>query len=405
MHSRWTRPRSLIVGIALVALVATGCRWNFEVLDGHGGAHGRLNNTTGGYSTGVVYNGRPHVFYYDYVDETLRHAYHNGSFWAFETLDGNGGGAGRVNSAVGFNPTATVSGNRLRVFYYDIDAKALRHAYYVPGGGWGFETLDGNGGPNGRTIADVGRFGAALDYRGRPQVFYYDFTNGLLRRGEWTGHTWIFENFDGDFNGARGRISADVGDVTNATAVYDWVPHVFYWDRTDGYLRHGYWDGANWQRETIDGNGAGNGRVPWDAGQFPSVVMYNGRPHVFYQDTHFSDLRHGYYADGAWFFETLDGHRNGPNGQTSSSVGDYSSATLVGGKPNVFYNSAGESTQRRGWWTGNEWRFQTFDGIGGPDGQVNHLTGWDNAALRSGGTPHVFSYDPTAGTLRHAWFG
>ncbi|MCZ7531766.1 MAG: hypothetical protein M5U31_16385 [Acidimicrobiia bacterium] len=46
-----------------------------------------MESNVGRYSSVLLYNGRPHVFYWDQNSGGLRHAYDNGQFWAFETLD------------------------------------------------------------------------------------------------------------------------------------------------------------------------------------------------------------------------------------------------------------------------------------------------------------------------------
>ena len=78
-----------------------------------------------------------------------------------------------------FNPVV-LYGGRPHVFYQDATNRNLRHAYYT-GTAWGFETFDGAGGPNGRIVADTGLTNTAVPYKGRPHVFYYDRTGGNLR--------------------------------------------------------------------------------------------------------------------------------------------------------------------------------------------------------------------------------
>lgn len=136
----------------------------------------------GDHSAVVLIDGRPHVFYRGL--QTLRHAYYNGLFWAFETLDGEGGPHGRTNANVGAFNAVVLYGGRPHVFYQDATNRNLRHAYFT-GTAWGFETLDGAGGPNGRIVADTGLTNAAVSNWGRPEVFYYDRTGGNLR------HAWF----------------------------------------------------------------------------------------------------------------------------------------------------------------------------------------------------------------------
>ncbi|MCZ7531762.1 MAG: hypothetical protein M5U31_16365 [Acidimicrobiia bacterium] len=71
----WAAQRVLLVGVVVAALFATGCEWNFETLDGHqNGPSGQVSADVGAYGSSVIYNGRPHVFYYASGGD-LRHAY------------------------------------------------------------------------------------------------------------------------------------------------------------------------------------------------------------------------------------------------------------------------------------------------------------------------------------------
>ena len=144
----------------------------------------------------VLYNGRPHVFYYDSTDDTLRHAYYNGVAWAFEILDGNGG-------------------------------------------------------PNGRVVSNVGEYGATILYNGRPHVFYHADALNSLRHAYYNGTTWAFETLDG----VNGRINATVGVEQRRTILYNGRPHAFYYDANNGNLRHAYYNGSAWGFETLDGAG------------------------------------------------------------------------------------------------------------------------------------------------------
>ncbi len=220
--------RNLLVVVATTALLSTGCVWSFETLDGdHNGPTGSIDANVGTYNATVLYNGRPHVFYYAQTGGNLRHAYYNGLAWVFETLDGAGGPTGRIN-------------------------------------------------------ADVGTDSAAVLYNGRPHVFYRDETNDDLRHGYYNGTAWVFETLDGA-GGSAGRTTHSVG-VFNTVTLYNGRPHVFYYDATTVDLRHGYWNGQFWAFETLDGAGGPNGRINAGVGWYSAVVIYNGRPHVFHHN-------------------------------------------------------------------------------------------------------------------------
>src|SRR2546425_610553 len=104
-------------------------------------------------------SGTVHVFYHDEIAGTLRHASRQGTgAWMFETVDGAGGGNGRISAIVGDWPTAVLYRNELHVFYFDSTNQNVRHAVLdAARTNWRFEGLDGLGdGPNGRTSALVG---------------------------------------------------------------------------------------------------------------------------------------------------------------------------------------------------------------------------------------------------------
>ncbi len=314
--------RGFVIGTLVAAMAMSGCEWSFQTLDGDGGSHGQSINAVGSASSAVVYNGRPHVFYYDITDGRLRHGYWNGQFWAFETLDGHRSGPhGEVMRDVGEHVSAIVYNGRPHVFYRDTGAVELRHGYYN-GQYWAFETLDGHRvGPHGELVANTGEYITAILYNGRPHVFYYDRTNESLRHGYYNGLFWVYETLDGD-GGPNGRTTNDVGWST-AVVVYNGLPHVFYRDLDGLDLRHGYFTGSGWGFETLDGHMNGpNGRKLGNAGVDNSATIYNGRPHVFYAIVSpDSDLRHAYFTGSGWGFETLDGHQNGPNGRIQGTVG------------------------------------------------------------------------------------
>jgi len=393
--------RTLLLGTALVTLLATGCEWHFETLDGAGGPNGRIDANVGTFNATVLYNGRPHVFYRDESIGHLHHAYYTGIGWAFETLDGAGGANGRVNANLGgYNATVLYDG-RPHVFYYDYDNDTLRHAYYT-GSAWGFETLDGNSGPNGRIEAEVGTDKAAVLYNGLPHVFYRDETSDTLRHAYYTGSAWGFETLEGN-GGTNGRIEANVGEYI-ATVLYNGLPHVFYYDTTNDTLRHAYYNGFFWAFETLDGNGGTNGRVNANVGTYNSVMLYNGRPHIFYRDEMNHTLRHAYWNGLFWSFETLDGN-GGTNGRVNANLAWWNASVLYGGRPHVFYYDFTNLELRHAYYNGFFWAFETLDGNGGPNGRVNADVGQYNATVLYGGRPDVFYRDISNTNLRHAYFG
>ncbi len=102
------RIRTWAAGVALVALIATGCGWQFEVVDGAGGGGGR---TTADVGSDVAMVGS-HAFYYDADNGNLRHAYYTVAGWQHEVLDGAGGSNGRIDADVGSGVTGMLDDTR-----------------------------------------------------------------------------------------------------------------------------------------------------------------------------------------------------------------------------------------------------------------------------------------------------
>jgi len=393
-------------GLALVAAAsapASAARWHYETLDGNSTVGGRLNADVGQFSSVVLFGGQPHVFFRDVDHGDLRHAWWNGVQWSFETLDGNANDpSGRIDADVGTDAKSVLYGGQPHVFYYDVDHGDLRHAWWN-GVQWSFETLDGNANdPSGRINADVGSDGAVALYGGLPHVWYYDVTNGDLRHAWWNGVKWNFETLDGNST-AGGRVNANVGQYVGAT-LYGGLPHVWYYDDGATTLRHAWWTGAGWAFEVLDGQGGANGQVNEAVGSDSAVALDGGQPHVFYYDIDGGDLRHAWWTGAQWNFETLDGNSIA-GGRVNGDVGQYPVVHLYGGQPHVYYRDSTGADLRHAWWTGADWGYETLDGNrSDSSGRINGDVGMDGALTLYGTGPHVWYYDGTSGDLRHAWY-
>lgn len=359
-----------------------GNTWRFETLDGAGGGSGRVAANVGSSAAATTLDGLPHVFYRDDTSGVLRHAWYDGARWYYEVLDGAGGPDGRVTANVGGDPTVVFSLGQLHVFYRDATGGSLRHAFW-DGSRWRFETIDN--GPNTGGTPD------AIEYGGVPHVWYHDVASGRLRHAWWTGSFWAIETLDGA-GGPDGRIAANVGRDVRAV-MYGGVPHVFYADSTHHIMRHGWWTGAAWRFETLAGP---------DANQ-PSAVVYQNQLHVFFGGA--SRLQHLWWTGYQWLGEVLDGWGVGPAGQIGATLGNDSVAMSYAGTPHVWYVEYGTWKLRHAWWTGSFWAFETLDGAGGGNGRVQGLVGAGGTGLSFGQRPHIFYYALSSGDLRHGWWG
>jgi surface antigen len=147
--------------------------------------------------------------------------------------------------------TTTISYNGgLHSFFYDPANGNLRHAWTSPTAGWQVENLDGDPGSIGHWNADVGRGSAVTTYGDSLQLFYYDASNGNLRHA-WTGSAgWSFENLDGD-PGSVGHRDSRLGTTQSATLYGDSL-QLFYPDVDYQTYRHAWTSATSgWQVEDL----------------------------------------------------------------------------------------------------------------------------------------------------------
>jgi hypothetical protein len=254
------RRSSAILVAALIAVVAGGApasgatrgtTWtDAVVLDGAGGSNGRVSATIAADTAAVMYGGVAHVFYAAQSggEWVLRHA-RFGPSPVFETLDGEGGGAGRTTYSVGSDVSAAVYGGDIHVFYLNDSTGVLRHAFFN-GSVWRFRNLDGASHRGGRIFADLGRASVATVYDGRLEVFYLEQTGMDVRRASYDGTTWTFADLDGDST-LGGHTIHEVG-FNIAAASWGGSLHVLYYEadpaygRELGWVRDAAFDGSSW---------------------------------------------------------------------------------------------------------------------------------------------------------------
>jgi hypothetical protein len=238
-------------GGAPASAAARGTTWTAPVvLDGAGGPNGRLTAPIGEDTAAVIYGGVVHLFYSAGIGEqsVLRQATFGGPA-TFETLDGEGGTAGRTTHSVGRDVSAAVYGDALHVFYRDDTNGDLRHAW-LGGSTWRFRTLDGAATRHGRIEANVGDASVASVYGGRLEVVYLEETGLDVRRASYDGASWSFSDLDGD-SSAGGHTEHEVG-FNLEVATWGGSMHVLYYERDPaygpdlGWVREAVLDGTSW---------------------------------------------------------------------------------------------------------------------------------------------------------------
>lgn len=267
-------------------------------------------------------------------EATVYQAQWNGSSYAYHIVAGVGGSpsctiGSTINAAVaaGHDPSGTVTD----VYYIrkpdpnsPTTTEVLMHAWSTSFGSWTCETVENR-------IVSYGSSDhiSTVNFNGQRHVFF-GLIYGALSHA-WFDTSWHLENIDGLTstgpsghgrlgNVGVGAMSGDGHGSLIAAVLWQGTPHVFYsqfWDypsgNADANLRHGWWDGANWNFETLDGDGGLSGQS-FDAiaGDIAAIVSA-GVLHVFYRAQLSYDaviggtivaagtpvLRHAYY-DTQW---------------------------------------------------------------------------------------------------------
>src|SRR3984957_11825163 len=357
----------------------------------------------------LTVNGAPDAFYYDSSARSLRDALWTNGRWVISTLDGSSSTvAGHTSGDVGQASSAVVIDGGPMVFYSDSTSHSLRAAWRTHGttGGWRFETLDGPGSTlAGHTADHVGTAISAAVVAGEPEVFYYDSSSASLRWARLTSAGWQFETIDGPGSALYQHTWHHVGSALSAVVV-DGAPQVYYYDSTAGALHRAWWNGSRWFFLTIDGPPSRNpGRTGFRVGSAISATVLGGRPRVYYDDDGAASLRYARLTAAGWQFETLDGPSSTLPGRTRDHVGSAVSVTQMNGNAQVYYYDATRRSLRHAWWSGSAWQFETLDGagavIGGHDGDQ---VGAAVSVTEMGNGPQVYYTDATAHSLRHAWW-
>lgn len=244
--------------------------------------------------------------------------------WNHVHVDGGKTDSGANLDGVSVSMQAVYYGGTGHIFYVETGlGLRLRHVWWDIGtGSWKYEVLDGDGGANGRINADfsVHPDGLSVVVNGNDiHVFYFDVTNGALRRAYSGGSGWWFETVPtGPHTVAPpfaavlfdGHLHAFVRDSANSDLV--WVPG--YW---------GYWNAPR----VLDGHGVQHGSSPASlattdavATRFVSATAFDGRIQVFYDGLDGRTLRHAEVIEGDIAFQGLQNFVSNTSSARLSSV-------------------------------------------------------------------------------------
>jgi hypothetical protein len=197
-----------------------------------------------------------------------------------DVVDGIDSGGGSIHARIAGDTASLMRDGVPWVFYGANPEYGYRLRLAVLGVGSSFQTLDGAGGPDGRTTDSVGTDVSATRYAGMVHVFFRDDTTATLRHGWLTDGVWRFETIDGDVT-AGGRTTDDVGGRSVAM-VYRRKLNVVYADDTAGDVRRAVFDGSSWRYSVLDGDSTAGGQTADAVGLAIRADVWGSRMHVLY---------------------------------------------------------------------------------------------------------------------------
>jgi hypothetical protein len=307
-----------------------------------------------GYGTSLALGGqdRPRIAYKYALAGDLRYAAFDGARWVTTTVDAFG--------PTGGQPSLVLDGQeRPRIAYRNSGSMDLLYAWTGPdidGGPWVTTTVD--------TPGDCGIDPSLeLDGAGDPRISYN--CNSCLLYAHDEGSGWQIETVacGAGWYGWNSSLALDTQERPR-------ISYLAGWPISD--LMYAWYDGAQWQHETIDSQGS--------VGLYTSLALDSqDYPHISYYDSSAYALKYARHDGMAWHFEVVDAGHVGQEG-----IGKYTSLVLdAADRPHISYFDDAHNELRYAYFDGTRWLTETVD-------TGDYLTGaYTSLALDAQGRPHI----------------
>ncbi len=223
--------------------------------------------------------GRMHVTYYDFSNQELRYAIHNGTSWSISKLDESGGACSAIISD---------DNNKQHIFYIDLVLAKTPLSYMTNSGAkWVASVVDGQG--------DVGEQSSiAVDEDGFVHIAYYDDSNGTLNYAN---------NVEGWSTAVVDNSSSKVGMYPSIALDSEGFVHISYYDHVNQDLRYATNAGGSWSTDSRDTGG--------DVGLHSSLTVdVNDSVHIIYLSSTSQNLKYTGNAGGDWVINLVDNSGN-----------------------------------------------------------------------------------------------
>ncbi len=342
-----TRKRSkLFCGLLFSALAILAVNsfavWDVQTVDTTG--------DVGWYSSLALDSGNhPMISYYDYTNNRLKYAYHNGSAWSVQTVGATAGGNGTSiarNSSnypcIAFRTSAselrytewtgsawssptlvgTSMSSEIPSPSLKLDASQRPHVTYVSSGSlrygyfngtsWGVSSLPLGNDPQEHSLAlDTGGVPHVAAYNNDKEVSYYNGPAGSWTANKPTGqgnNEGAFLSLALDTSG-NPHISACSNTISTSGA--DYVNYRF--------LQYFYFNGSSWTKQKVDND--------YSVGGDTSIATQGTAAHISYLDFTRWHLKYATNSSGAWIPSVVDA--SGAVGFTTSLKLDSSGSPAI----------------------------------------------------------------------------